>query len=134
MPRGGRRLGAGAPKGNWNGLKTGRHSPRFRQALLALRHDPPFMEVYRLLMRAERAASSPTSRRELHSQLGRIERLLGQLLRRTLVAQVTKNDPLIGQDSLPTGVNVLPDIARPSPDESAAQTGVASVSDARALR
>ena len=28
--RGGRRLGAGAPQGNWNAFKHGRYSARFR--------------------------------------------------------------------------------------------------------
>ena len=37
MPRGGRRPGAGAPKGNTNALRTGNHSPRTLEVYLALR-------------------------------------------------------------------------------------------------
>jgi hypothetical protein len=40
MPRGGRRPGAGAPKGNTNGLKTGRHSLRVKAVIDALLADP----------------------------------------------------------------------------------------------
>ena len=33
MPRGGRRPGAGAPKGNHNALKTGKYSKRLKEAM-----------------------------------------------------------------------------------------------------
>lgn len=36
MPRGGRRPGAGAPKGNLNGLRSGRNSLRFQSVLAAM--------------------------------------------------------------------------------------------------
>ena len=36
MPRGGKRPGAGAPKGNFNGLRTGKHSVRMDHALRLL--------------------------------------------------------------------------------------------------
>jgi hypothetical protein len=52
MPRGGRRPGAGAPKGNWNALSTGRRSKRIQALVLALRNDPQFLVVYRLLTEA----------------------------------------------------------------------------------
>jgi hypothetical protein len=45
MPRGGRRPGAGAPKGNTNALKTGRHSVRVRAVIDALLADPETREV-----------------------------------------------------------------------------------------
>ncbi|MEX2246738.1 MAG: hypothetical protein WEC75_08615 [Dehalococcoidia bacterium] len=40
MPHGGSRPGAGAPKGNLNGLKSGRYSPRVRAVIYALMQDP----------------------------------------------------------------------------------------------
>lgn len=52
MPRGGRRPGAGAPKGNWNALSSGGRSKRLRALVLSLRDDPHFMAVYRLLKAA----------------------------------------------------------------------------------
>ncbi len=40
MPAGGRRPGAGAPKGNLNAIKTGRYSPRLEAAFrIAMTHD-----------------------------------------------------------------------------------------------
>ncbi len=36
MPRGGKRPGAGAPRGNTNAVKTGRHSVRLRAIAKAL--------------------------------------------------------------------------------------------------
>ncbi len=115
MPRGGRRTGAGAPKGNWNGLKTGRYSPRFRQAVLALRHDAQFIEVYRLLMRADRAAHTSASRRDLRAQFGRIERLLGQLLRRRLVTQIGTADSTAPLARFQNDQSQDPPVLLPSP-------------------
>ena len=45
MPRGGKRPGAGAPKGNHNALKTGRHSKRFREAMSNLINTPEFRAI-----------------------------------------------------------------------------------------
>ncbi len=40
MPAGGRRPGAGAPRGNLNAIKTGRYSPRFDAAFrIAITND-----------------------------------------------------------------------------------------------
>jgi hypothetical protein len=57
MPSGGRRLGSGAPRGNLNALKTGRHSRRLRQGLLALRGDTLFLAAYRLVAQTQSASS-----------------------------------------------------------------------------
>lgn len=40
MPRGGRRPGAGAPRGNFNGYKTGNHSKRMLAVFIALVNHP----------------------------------------------------------------------------------------------
>lgn len=40
MPRGGKRPGAGAPKGNFNGVRTGNHSARMLMVYLALVNYP----------------------------------------------------------------------------------------------
>ena len=45
MPRGGRRPGAGAPRGNLNGVKTGAHSPRLRALYAALMLQPLFRQL-----------------------------------------------------------------------------------------
>lgn len=49
MPRGGRRPGAGAPKGNFNGLRTGLHSPRVLAAIKAAVTDPVLWQALRRL-------------------------------------------------------------------------------------
>ena len=51
MPRGGKRPGAGAPRGNTNAVKTGRHSARLRAIAKALSAVP---EIRDLLLEAER--------------------------------------------------------------------------------
>ncbi len=51
MPRGGKRPGAGAPRGNTNAVKTGRHSVRLRAIAKALSTVP---EIRDLLLEAER--------------------------------------------------------------------------------
>jgi hypothetical protein len=40
MPRGGRRPGAGAPKGNFNGVRSGNHSSRMLMVYLAIINHP----------------------------------------------------------------------------------------------
>ena len=40
MPRGGKRPGAGAPRGNLNAVKAGRYSPRLQAIAKALAADP----------------------------------------------------------------------------------------------
>lgn len=51
MPRGGRRPGAGAPKGNFNGVRLGR-SPRFMVAYYVLANHPDLRAVAKMLYRA----------------------------------------------------------------------------------
>jgi hypothetical protein len=52
MPHGGRRPGAGAPKGNFNAAKGGAYSPRMRLALAALLSMPEYRAVIRALLSA----------------------------------------------------------------------------------
>ncbi len=40
MPRGGKRPGAGAPRGNFNGVKSGNHSSRMLAVYIALVNHP----------------------------------------------------------------------------------------------
>ena len=47
MPRGGKRPGAGAPRGNLNGLKSGRYSKQVQALKLALRAVPRTADVLR---------------------------------------------------------------------------------------
>lgn len=46
MPRGGKRPGAGAPRGNLNALRTGKHSAQYKRLLEILARD---QEAVRLL-------------------------------------------------------------------------------------
>ncbi len=50
MPRGGKRPGAGAPKGNLNALRHGRNSPRIREYMLNLLTMPEFAELLLFVM------------------------------------------------------------------------------------
>ena len=60
MSRGGKRPGAGAPRGNTNAFKTGKHSPRFRTLARAISQVPQLQDMalahYRLQKRKERQA------------------------------------------------------------------------------
>jgi hypothetical protein len=59
MPRGGRRPGAGAPKGNLNALKGGRYSPRVRFVLSAMLAVPEYRAVIQaLIAEGERARAT----------------------------------------------------------------------------
>ncbi len=64
MPRGGKRPGAGAKPGNLNALKDGRHSPRFRQLLLALLALPEFRTLL-LMAHRRQVAQDHSIRRTL---------------------------------------------------------------------
>jgi hypothetical protein len=50
MPRGGRRPGAGAPKGNFNAVKSGTSSRRMRLALTTLLVMPEYRHLIRFLL------------------------------------------------------------------------------------
>ena len=77
MPRGGRRPGAGAPKGNWNALSSGHRSKRLQTLVLTLRDDPQFVVVYRLLM----AASSRKQRQAKQSMRDIVEAMADAAIR-----------------------------------------------------
>ena len=49
MPRGGKRPGAGAPRGNLNGLKSGQYSKQVKALKIALRAVPRTADVLRVL-------------------------------------------------------------------------------------
>jgi hypothetical protein len=57
MPRGGRRPGAGAPRGNLNALKTGARSRQLRAVLAALLIEPHTRRVLLDLARRDRLRS-----------------------------------------------------------------------------
>ena len=62
MPRGGRRPGAGAPKGNHNALKTGKYSKRFREAMSNLINTPEFRASSSPIKKGRsRTSNSPTT-------------------------------------------------------------------------
>ena len=53
MPRGGRRPGAGAPKGNLNALRTGARSKQLKAVIIALMTVPETRRVLLLFNRLE---------------------------------------------------------------------------------
>ncbi|MEX2245133.1 MAG: hypothetical protein WEC75_00430 [Dehalococcoidia bacterium] len=59
MPRGGRRPGAGAPRGNLNALKTGAHSRRARTVITALLANPDTRAVLLKLGRNQLDGNDP---------------------------------------------------------------------------
>ena len=53
MPKGGRRPGAGAPKGNTNALKSGRHSARFKAVFTAMSQVPEIRDYFAMVRRRQ---------------------------------------------------------------------------------
>ncbi len=53
MPRGGRRPGAGAPKGNMNALKSGRYSQRLKDVLAAMSQVPEIRDYFNAVRRRQ---------------------------------------------------------------------------------
>ena len=86
MPRGGKRPGAGAPKGNLNNLKTGRRSRQLKALFVLLSLHPVFRSL--LLHQHMKHVSRP-SRVSLR-------RLYLELLARAIAAQYIQSysDPL----------------------------------------
>ncbi len=68
--RGGRRPGAGAPKGNLNGLKSGARSPRVRAVLRAIAENPESRAVFLAL--AHHGALQRKQTREMVLALARL--------------------------------------------------------------
>ncbi len=77
MPRGGKRPGAGAKPGNLNALKDGRHSPRYRQLLLALLALPEF-RAFLLMAHRQQTAQERTVRRAIAALFPELAPLLPQ--------------------------------------------------------
>ena len=72
MSRGGRRQGAGAPKGNLNAVKTGARSPRVARGLLLLALLPDVQ----VALRALRRANAPDYRKRFFDALLAADRAL----------------------------------------------------------
>jgi len=79
MPRGGLRPGAGAPKGNLNPLKSGKHSAQLHAALHAM------------LTRDEIRPSSPASSTTTFSNLANYLGDPGHARRKTLISNTQSN-------------------------------------------
>ena len=62
MPRGGRRPGAGAPKGNLNAVKTGRYSKRLRTVARALSSIPELSDFFLEFQRRQRRGNRRAAR------------------------------------------------------------------------
>ncbi len=68
MPRGGRRPGADAPKGNMNALKSGRYSPRFNAVRTALSQHPE-IQAYLAALRRQQPRTKRMAAAEMHTAL-----------------------------------------------------------------
>jgi ribosomal protein L17 len=76
MGRGGKRPGAGAPKGNLNGFKHGRNSQQHRKLLQLIARDPEVVAI--LIARAEH------TQRRANRMRKQAEALITDLLERSL--------------------------------------------------
>ena len=83
MPRGGKRPGAGAPKGNLNAVKTGQYSVRLRAIAKALTEVP---QIRDMLTEAERRQNK---------QQRKAQRLTLQALQEFVSGIPDVNNPLI---------------------------------------
>ena len=84
MPRGGKRPGAGAPKGNLNAMKHGRHSAQLQQLAVTLALLPSVRDTFIKVARRQR--------RQRHAAAVAGHLLLTQLLRACL-AGLQDNQP-----------------------------------------
>jgi len=101
MPRGGKRPGAGAPKGNLNALKHGRHSAQLQQLAVTLALLPhvrdTFIKVARRRRRQHRTAAKAG------------HQLLAQFLRACLAGlQDNQPDPPSAQSGHPSKSQIFP--------------------------
>ena len=71
MPRGGKRPGAGAPKGNLNALKNGKTSVQFQRLLEILVDDPEAMRLVREIILGNEARKN-RQRREAAKIVGHL--------------------------------------------------------------
>ena len=91
MPAGGRRPGAGAPKGNMNALKSGRYSPRFNAVRAALSQVPE-VQAYLDALRRQQLRTKRMTEGALHAAL--LEVLQGAPSRNNpLLAHLRKTPP-----------------------------------------
>lgn len=115
MPRGGRRSGAGAPRGNLNALKTGTRSRQLRAVLAALLIEP---NTRRVILRL--AQRQHLRREEFRQTLFTIAKLLNDHNLATSIkenveqqlrdqAQIEEKTQTTGQSKTP------PPPARPAP-------------------
>jgi hypothetical protein len=102
MPRGGKRPGAGAPKGNLNALKHGRHSAQLQQLAVTLALLPHVRDTFIKVARRRRRQHSAAAKAGHH--------LLTQFLRACLVGlQDNQPDPPSAQSGHPAESRIFPD-------------------------
>jgi hypothetical protein len=102
MPRGGRRSGAGAPKGNTNALRHGLYSRRVAYSALVLAAVPEFRALFLAMQASERSPRRATVHRALTDAArivlndpelaGSIRQIVNQRLRNVLI-QIRQSDP-----------------------------------------
>lgn len=102
MPRGGRRPGAGAPKGNFNAVRSGNRSRRMLMVYLALINHPDKRAIAREL--AEHGLIHPPRgpRREVFS--GDVRPIVAYLYRRWFDNPESGQSPSIDSGQLRTSV------------------------------
>ena len=101
MPRGGKRPGAGAPKGNLNALKHGRHSAQLQQLAVTLALLPHVRDTFIKVARRQSRQRRTAAKAGHHH--------LTQLLRACL-AGLQDNQPECptAQSSRPSGSQISP--------------------------
>ena len=95
MPRGGKRPGAGAPRGNYNGLKHGRYSPRILAAYTWLLANPEFQAISTVLAArvARRSPYAASTRARMLRQLDEYARVRATMRRRSANLQRRPRPP-----------------------------------------
>jgi len=102
--RGGRRPGAGAPRGNLNGLKTGAHSPRVKAVLRAIAENPESRAVF--LSLSQKGALQRKQTREMVIALARLmhDRPIAEEARRRLNEIADTHEQSLREDQVRTAV------------------------------
>ena len=134
MPRGGKRPGAGAPKGNLNALKHGRHSERLRKARLLANALAQIPEVRELLLALRRQHEqeirqtrqtardllyelflgiAPRQEKQLDQTLEQLQRFNRHLLRLQNESELSITNPLNQTPGAPTDTPLLERNAQP---------------------
>ncbi len=105
MPRGGRRPGAGAPKGNMNGLRSGRYSKQLKRLIIVLMAVPELRQVLLHLRRLDQdgieALRDAVNHHARLLQLPSRERSINSIRRKANPDKVSFSRPIIQSKDTP---------------------------------